>query len=106
MSVAVTSLPVPLSPLMSTVLSLGPMTRRNSKTARIRGLRLTIRASIIRASHQPKRAELGDGVAKRGFDAEVERHLRARTGRAHARQSHVRGIPRHLDELDVAAVGP
>src|SRR5215471_3475676 len=110
MSVAVTSLPVPLSPVMSTVLSLLPITRRNSKTARIRALRPTTTESIERTaggmgtSDQAQRFELGDLLAERRLDAQIQRHVRAGAAGAHAGELHVGRIARHLDELDVAAV--
>src|SRR5262249_31668461 len=111
MSVAVTSLPVPLSPVMSTVLSLLPMTRRNSNTARIRALRPTTTESIVSAvgvmasSNQAQRLELGNLFAQGGLDAEVQRHVGARTAGAHAGQLHVGGIAVDRNQLDVAAVG-
>src|SRR4051812_20022925 len=110
MSVAVTSLPVPLSPVIRTVLSLLPITRRNSNTARIRALRPTTTESIERAagviatSHQAQRLELRNLFAERRLDAQIEGHVCARTAGAHARQLHVRGIAFDGDELDVAAV--
>src|SRR5476649_2073045 len=111
MSVAVTSLPVPLSPVMSTVLSLFPMTRRNSNTARIRALLPTTTESIesiagvMAASHNPQGVELGNLFAQRGFDAEVQRHVCARTAGAHAGQPDVGGVAGDADDFDVAAVG-
>src|SRR5436190_8541723 len=110
MRVAVTSLPVPLSPVISTVLSLLPITRRNSNTARIRALRPTTTESIVRAagvmgsSNQAQRFELRNLLAERRLDAEIEGHVRARAAGAHAGQFHVRGIAFDGNELDVAAV--
>src|SRR5579871_486554 len=111
MSVAVTSLPVPLSPVMSTVLSLFAMTRRNSKTARMRVLRpmttesMETGAGVMDASsEQPQVFELGDLFAKGRFDAEVQRHVRARTAGAHARQLHICRITGDVEQLDVAPI--
>src|SRR4051812_7802934 len=110
-SVAVTSLPVPLSPVISTVLSLLPMTRRNSNTARIRALCPTTMPSMIRgagvitASHQPQRLEFRDLVAQRGLDAKVQGHVRARAAGAHAGQLDAGGVLGHVDQFDVAAIG-
>src|SRR5919204_2900500 len=110
MSVAVTSLPVPLSPVMRTVLSLLPMTRRNSNTARMRALLPTTSDSIvtgtwacivITASRDLKRVELGNLGADGGFDAVVQRHVRRRTAGTHAGEAD-RGRPAFdRDELDV-----
>src|SRR4051794_32481394 len=111
MSVAVTSLPVPLSPVTSTVLSLLPMTRRNSNTARIRALRPTTTESmaatvgVVIASPQPEGLELGHLLAQRRLDAEIEGHVRAGTAGAHAGQPHSGRIALDLQQLDVAAVG-
>src|SRR5919197_3811974 len=111
MSVAVTSLPGPLSPVMSTVLSLLVMTRRNSNTARIRALWPTTTDSVetgagaIVTSEQPEVLEPRDLFSQRRFDAEIQRHVRARTAGAHACQLHVCRIAVDVDELDVAAVG-
>jgi hypothetical protein len=97
MSVAVTSLPVPLSPVMSTVLSLDPITRTNSKTACMRALRPTTMesidvydwASMAVPSDETQRLELGNLFAKCGFHADVQRHQGARATGAHASQPHV-----------------
>src|SRR5262245_53219325 len=113
MSVAVTSLPVPLSPVISTVLSLCPMTRRNSKTARMRALSPTTTESIVRAvgvmgrleSDQAKGLEFGNLFAERRFDAEIQRHVRAGTARAHAGQANLGAVAVDADDLDVAPVG-
>src|SRR5689334_7711890 len=110
MSVAVTSLPVPLSPVMSTVLSLLPMTRRNSKTARIRALRPTTTpssasAAVMGASKQMECFEFRDLFTQGGLDAHVKSHLRARAPGAHPLQPHARGIALDLHELDIASVG-
>src|SRR5207249_461491 len=111
MSVAVTSLPVPLSPVMRTVLSLLPMTRRNSNTARMRALLPTTTESIesaagvMTSSDEAKRVELRHLLAERRFDAEIQRHVGARTAGAHAGQLDVGGIAGHVDQLDVAAIG-
>src|ERR1043165_6379460 len=86
------------------------MTRRNSKTARIRALRPTTTDTIVRASgimkssEQSQRFELRNLLPERRLDAEVQRHVRARTTRAHAGHFHVGGIAVHVHELDVAAV--
>src|SRR5438046_8406306 len=110
MSVAVTSLPVPLSPVTSTVLSLFPITRRNSNTARIPALLPTTTESIVSAtgfmasSEQTQRLEFGDLVAEGGFDAEIQRHVGARAPGAHAGEPYVRRIAIDLDELDIAAI--
>src|SRR5471032_3244496 len=102
MSVAVTSLPVPLS----------PMTRRNSNTARIRALRPTTMESkvtrvevVMASSAQPQGFELRHLLAKRRLYSEIQRHVRAWTAGAHARQPHVGGVPVDVQQLDIAAVG-
>src|SRR6266567_3673354 len=106
MSVAVTSLPVPLSPVISTVLSLLPITRRNSNTARIRALRPTTIESIDRTtgvmatSNQAQRFELRNLFAERRLDAQIEGHVRARTAGAHAGQFYVGRVAVHVDQLD------
>src|SRR6266545_5408566 len=109
MSVAVTSLPVPLSPVISTVLSLLPITRRNSNTARIRALRPTTMESsmgaVMAASHHAQGLEFRNLFAKGGLDAEIEGHVRARAPGAHPGQLDVRRIPGDVHQLDVAAVG-
>src|ERR1043165_7305988 len=111
MSVAVTSLPVPLSPVTRTVLSLLPITRRNSNTARIRALRPTTTESmdrttgVIATSDQTQRLELRDFLAQRRFDAEIQRHVRARASGAHAGELDVCRIAVERHQLDVAAVG-
>src|SRR6185295_12609453 len=111
MSVAVTSLPVPLSPVTSTVLSLFPMTRRNSKTARIRALRPTTTESMVASveevmasSAQPKGFEFRHLLAERRLHAEIQRHVSARAAGAHAREPHVCRVPVDVQQLDVAAV--
>src|SRR6185436_13492176 len=109
MSVAVTSLPVPLSPVMSTVLSLSWMTRRNSNTARMRLLAPTTiesggSAEVMIASHNSKRLELGDRVPQRRGHADLQRHLGTGAPRAGAKQSHVDGVSADADDDDVAAV--
>src|SRR6478672_6975705 len=102
MSVAVTSLPVPLSPVISTVLSLLPITRRNSNTARIRALRPTTTESsdkvavVMMHSHQTQRFEFGDFVPQRGLDAEVEGHVRTRAAGTHPGQFDVDRVAFHL----------
>src|SRR5215468_11106222 len=97
MSVAVTSLPVPLSPVMSTVLSLLPITRRYSKTAFIRALLPTTSDSIVTtlpgicgvmaASRHLQGVEFRNFHANGGFDAVVQSHVGRRTACAHARQT-------------------
>src|SRR5579872_7447340 len=111
MSVAVTSLPVPLSPVTRTVLSLVPMTRRNSNTARMRALRPTTMQSapdtvavVMTSSALPEAFELGHLLAERQLHAEIQGHLCARTAGAHPGQPNVRGVPGDADEFDVAAV--
>src|SRR5262245_20525828 len=112
-SVAVTSLPVPLSPVISTVLSLSPITRKNSKTARLRALLPTTRFSItfdvesvmIVTSRNAQRVELGYLFAQRRLDADVQRHVRRRTIRADAGQSNSGRISFHCHEFDIAAIG-
>src|SRR5262245_55929029 len=110
MSVAVTSLPVPLSPVMSTVLSLFPITRRNSNTARMRALLPTTTESsdrfpgIMASSHQPQGFEFGQFFPQRGLDTEIQRHVRAGAAGAHAGQPHACGIAFDFHHLDVAAV--
>src|SRR5918993_1846317 len=113
MSVAVISLPVPLSPMMSTVLSLLPMTRRNSKTARIRGLLpittesivICCEATIAAPSDETERLELRNLLANRRLDADVQRHMSAWTTGAHAGEPNIGGIAADPQELDVPAVG-
>src|SRR6201997_218136 len=98
MRVAATSLPVPLSPVISTVLSLLPITRRNSKTARIRALRPTTTESIETSgwgimavpSEKTQCLEFGNFLPKCDFDADVQRHQRARAPCTHAREPHLR----------------
>src|SRR6476660_5640793 len=110
MSVAVTSLPVPLSPVTSTVLSLFPIMRRNSNTARIRALRPTTKESntgaswVIQPSDQAKDLEFRNFFPQRRLNAEVQRHVGARTTGAHARELDVHGVAVDVDELDVTAV--
>src|SRR5262245_20469211 len=95
---------------MSTVLSLLPMTRRNSNTARIRALRPTttesieIRAGVMTSSEEPQVLELRNLFAQRRLDPQIQRHVRARAAGAHARQPDVCRIPGDLDQLDVTAV--
>src|SRR3954471_23573855 len=107
-SVAVTSLPVPLSPVISTVLSLLLMTRRNSNTARIRALWPTTTFSRTRGdvvtmtSNQPERLEFRQLFAERRLHAKVEGHVRARAAGAHAGQPDAGRIPGDVDQLDVA----
>src|SRR4051812_25530469 len=112
MSVAVTSLPVPLSPVTSTVLSLLPITCRNSNTARIRALCPTTTASgesvtemLTTTSTHPERIELGHLLAQRQFDTEVERHVGARTAGTHAGEPHIGAVAIDRDQFDVAAIG-
>src|SRR5215831_4547059 len=115
MSVAVTSLPVPLSPVMSTVLSLLPMTRRYSKTAFIRALLPTTSDSIVTmlpgicevmaASRHLQGIEFRNLNANRSLDAVVQRHVGRGTAGAHAGQTHRRRSALDSDQLDVTAVG-
>src|SRR5438093_6912349 len=113
MRVAVTSLPVTLSPVMRTVLSLLPMTRRNSNTARIRALLPTTTESIASGaccvvmadSYEPERLEFRHAFTQGGLDAEIQRHVRAGAAGAHAGQAYVGGVADHFNQLDVAAVG-
>src|SRR5712691_3011753 len=110
MSVAVTSLPVPLSPVMRTVLSLLPITRRNSNTARMRALLPTTIESIgsitgvMAGSDHPQRFEFGDFLPKCGFNAEIQRHVRARASGTQAGELDVGRIAVDINEEDVAAV--
>src|SRR6478609_2011854 len=110
MKVAVTSLPVPLSPVTSTVLSLLPITRRNSNTARMRALRPTTTESIagscvvMASSQQPQRFELRHLLAQRGFHAQIKCHVGTGTAGAHAGQPHVCTITDDVEQFDVAAV--
>src|SRR5215472_4002632 len=115
MSVAVTSLPVPLSPVMRTVLSLLPMTRRYSNTAFIRALLPTTSDSIVTTlpgicevmapSRHLQCVEFRNLDANGGLDAVVQRHVGRRTAGAHARQPHGRRSAFDGDQLDVTAVG-
>src|SRR5215470_1590648 len=115
MSVAVTSLPVPLSPVMSTVLSLLPMTRRYSNTAFIRALLPTTSDSIVTtlpgicevmaSSRDLQGVEFRNLHANSRLHAVVQRHVGGRTARAHARQTHRRRSAVDRDQLDIAAVG-
>src|SRR6476659_6464139 len=108
--VAVTSLPVPLSPVTSTVLSLLPMTLRNSNTARMRALRPTTTESMeiccgsMAHLHETQRLELRDFLADCRLDADVQGHMRAGTAGAHAGQANVRRIPDDGEQFDVAAI--
>src|SRR5262245_17377857 len=91
------------------------MTCRNSKTARMRSLRPTTSESMTAGmmasdvmsvtSREAKRAELRHLFAQRRFDAHMERHVRARTSGAHARETDSGGIAVNADEFDVTAVG-
>src|SRR5574338_406422 len=111
-----TSLPVPLSPVMITLLSLRLTTLTKSKIARIRALWPTTMLSnencsgafIARPSEEVLQdlqlLEFLDFLAQRHLDTHVERHVGARASRAHAGQPHARAVAVHLDELDVAAV--
>src|SRR6185503_7144815 len=112
MSVAVTSLPVPLSPVTSTVLSLFPMTRRNSNTARIRALCPTTSDSLTfgtwdvmpRTSRHAQGAEFRNLFPQGSFDPHVQRHVSARTTGAHSGEPDRRRVAFHCYQLDVAAV--
>src|SRR6185503_15870975 len=109
---AMTSLPVPLSPVMSTVLSLPEITRRKSKTARILVLRPTTTVSLDigrfgvmgRASIDVECFEVRQLVAQRRLDAQMQRHVSARAADAHAGEANARAIPHDVEELDVAAI--
>src|SRR6185503_2814894 len=109
--VAVTSLPVPLSPVISTVLSLFWITRRNSNTARIRPLAPTtiesdgiVKVGVMTASHHSERFEFRDGIAQRRLHPEVQRHVGARAAGADASQPDVGGVAMDTDNDDVAAI--
>src|SRR4249919_3901172 len=97
---ATTSLPVPLSPVMMTLLSLRLTTFTKSKIARIRGLWPTTTWSmencvgaLMMASgsqdwlHNLQLFELLDLFPQRHLDTHVERHMRARATRTHAGQA-------------------
>src|SRR6187399_1261172 len=107
-----TSLPVPLSPVMSTVLSLPVITRRKSKTARILALQPTTTVSLAigrfgvmtRTSIDVKRFEVRHLVAQSRLDAQVQRHMSARAAGAHAGEANPRAISHDVEKLDVAAV--
>src|SRR5262245_8872616 len=93
---------------MSTVLSLLPMTCRNSNTARMRALWPTTIGSVaevMAVSEEAQRLELRELVTERGFNPEMERHVRARAAGAHAGEPDVRRILVDGDELDVTAIG-
>src|SRR5262245_50313322 len=112
MTVAVTSLPVPLSPVTRTVLSLLPMTRRNSKTTRIRALCPTTSESMETAcgddiaitSSNTKRPEVGHLFAQRSLDPDMQRHVCTRAARTNSGEPYHDGIPVDGNELDVATV--
>src|SRR5687768_9473761 len=106
-----TSLPVPLSPVMSTVLSLPEITRRKSKTARILTLRPTTTVSLdigrfgaMRASIDVKRFEIRHLIAQRRLDAQMQRHVSARAANAHAGEANACAVPHDVEELDIAAI--
>src|SRR5580765_973124 len=82
------------------------MIRRNSNTARIRALWPTTMESMVIAvmSSHAQRVELGKLLAQRGFDAEVQRHLRGGASSANAGQPDSRRIPFHGDQLDIAPI--
>src|SRR6188768_1547451 len=115
---ATTSFPVPLSPVIMTLLSLRLTTFTKSKMARIRGLWPTTTWSMengVGALMMASRLdewlddlqllELLDLLSQRHLDAHVERHVRARATRAHPRQPHPGVVAAHVDQLNVAAVG-
>src|SRR6185369_2776636 len=115
---AITSLPVPLSPVMMTLLSLRLTTFTKSKIARIRGLCPTTTWSIencVGALMMASRLgewlndlqlfKLLDLFPQRHLDAHVERHVRTWATRTHPGQAHHGVVAAHVDELDVAAVG-
>src|SRR5262245_57413345 len=98
MSVAVTSLPVPLSPVIRTLLSLWPITRRYSNTAFSRALlpmtsdsMLTMwpgMFEVMAASRHLQGVEFRNLAANGRLDAVMERHVRGRTTGAHSDQAH------------------
>jgi len=56
-------------------------------------------------SSHTQRVEFGKFLAQRGFDAEVQRHVRAGASSADTSQPDSRRIPFHGDQLDIATVG-
>ena len=98
MSVAVTSLPVPLSPVIRTVLSLGPITRRYSKTAFMRALLPTTSDSmltmlpgmfeVMAASRHLQGVEFRNLAANGRLDAVMQRHVRRGTTSANSDETH------------------
>src|SRR3954447_9729434 len=114
---ATTSLPVPLSPVMMTLLSLRLTTLTKSKIARIRGLWPTTTWSTencVGALMMVHRGDDGldnlqlleilDLFTKRHLDPHVQRHMRARASRTHSRQTHICVVARDADEFNVTAV--
>src|SRR5712691_6913939 len=92
------------------------MMRRNSKTARIRALCPTTTESMVIGdsgvmtvslvkSRDAQRLKIGDVPAQRRLDADVQRHMRARTSGAHPCQPDGRRIAFNGNQLDIAAVG-
>src|SRR6476660_9374455 len=107
MSVAVTSFPVPLSPVTSTVLSLWLITRRNSNTAFIRALRPTTSDSgatgicdVMIASRHLQGVELRYLCADGRLDAVVQRHVRRGTAGTHPDEATRRRPAVNGDQLD------
>ena len=62
-------------------------------------------AGGIPPSDQAERFELRNLFTERRLDAQIQRHVRARTPGAHPGELHVTGIAVDRHELDVAAVG-
>src|SRR5689334_1013286 len=100
---------------MRTVLSLGPITRRYSKTAFMRALlpttsdsmvtKLPGKFEVMTASRHLQGVEFRNLRANRRFDAVVQRHVRSRTSGAHADQANRCRAAVDGDEFDIAAVG-
>src|SRR3972149_2953004 len=113
MRLAMTSLPVPLSPVTSTLEWLSLMTRTKSNTARMRALRPTTTSSSGKAfvacldasSDDLQLLELPNLLAQGHLDAHVERHVRARASGAHPGQPDLGAVALDLEQLDVATVG-
>jgi hypothetical protein len=57
----------------------------------------------VMSSHA-QRVEFGKLLAQRGFDSEVQRHMRAGASSAYASQPDSRRIPFHGDQLDISPV--
>jgi hypothetical protein len=56
-------------------------------------------------SPDDQRFELGDLLTQRMFDPQVQGHVRAGTSGAHPGQPHFGRIARHIEQLDIAAIG-